>query len=102
MDKIRNEDAGVQIIVTLYNPDGEIVDVSSSSAIAFKFEKPDGSILETTGSLYSDGTDGKVDYTTQTGDIDQVGIWKYQVYVTLGGGILHTRKEKIRVEPIIV
>lgn len=103
MDKIRKLDAGVQILVTIYSPDGEVVDVSTATLIAFKFDKPqDSTVLETTGSFYTDGSDGKVYYTTQTGEMDQVGIWKYQVYITMGGGILHTRQEKFRVEPIIV
>lgn len=90
MYEMRKNDVGVELLVTLKDPQGDAVDVSAASAIVFKFLKPDSTVLSATGSLSGTGADGKVRYVTQSGDVDQSGIWRYQVWVTLSGGVLHS------------
>lgn len=102
MDTIRLEDTGVKIDPVMVDPDGNVINISAASAITFHFQKPDGSVLSVTGALDTDGTDGKVKYVTQAGNIDQVGTWQYQVYVTLADGPLHSEKAKFKVQDIIV
>ena len=54
--------------------------VLAFGTIIFKFKKPDGTIIDKIGSFTTDGTDGKVEYTTSDeDDIDQAGEWEYRV-----------------------
>lgn len=101
MDQVRLLDAGVKVRVTLKDPEGNVVPVATATVIKYHFLKPDGSILSVDGALDSDGTDGKVKYTSDADDFDQVGIWRYQVYVTLSGGVLHSTQGKLKVTDII-
>lgn len=102
MDEIRLKDAPVRFTVTCKDPStGAAVDISLASALQFYFRRPDDSSFARTGSFTSNGSDGKVYYVTQSDEINQVGIWEYQLYVTLSGGVLHTEMGKFRVKPII-
>lgn len=81
--EIHVNDIGTQIKVTV--KDGvNVVDLSSASSIKIILHPPSGSNLEKTGSLFTDGTDGIVYYNTISGDINQVGKWKLQVFVDFG------------------
>ncbi|NLB81929.1 MAG: hypothetical protein GX800_10065, partial [Clostridiaceae bacterium] len=40
----------------------------------------------------SDGTDGKLKYTTIAGDIDTVGRWQVQAYVEIGAAKYYSTK----------
>ena len=101
MDELRLQDEGVKIRVTLKDPAGTAVDVSTATLIKFHFQKPDVSLLSVTGSFNSDGNDGKVYYTTVSGDLSQTGVWKYQVYITLSTGVLHSAVGKFKVTDIL-
>jgi hypothetical protein len=69
------------------------VDVRSAATKEIHFKKPDNSTLQKTAEYYDDGSDGKIQYTSVSGDFvaADVGIWKWQAYVvTLGGGYWHS------------
>ena len=74
------------------------VDVSGQSAMFFIFKKPDASTLTVTPSFTTDGTDGKLEYITLTGDINQDGVWCLQAEVTLPTGVFRTSIIKFDVE----
>ncbi len=82
------------------------VDVSTQTALSFIFKKPDGVTLLTIAAppvvFTTDGTDGKVEYTTVTGDIDVAGVWCLQAEVTLPGGKYRTSIIKFDVEDKLV
>lgn len=62
------------------------VDVSGASSLQFTFLKPDHTTaLTKTAVNTTDGTDGKIQYTTISGDLDVAGIWQLQAKVVLGG-----------------
>jgi len=84
-DQIFVSDTGTEMRVTVTD-DGVAVDLSSATEILFIFRKPDGTTLEVDGLLYTDGTDGIVYYNTVAGDIDQSGMYKLQVRVTISSG----------------
>jgi len=74
-------DVGTDIIVTVKD-DGSAVDLSSGfDTYTFIFCKPDGTVVSKAGSLNSDGSDGKIKYTVETGLLDVHGDWKYQIKV---------------------
>lgn len=89
-------DIGTAFCVALEDCDG-IVSLVGASNIEYTMTKPDGSSVVKTATLFTDGTDGKVVYNTVAGDLDQVGIWKLQVKVTLPTGTWNSNIEKFRV-----
>lgn len=97
MKEIRLNDVGVRIKATIYDLDGNVVDLSSYTTLTFNFEKPDGSIIPKTASLSTDGMDGQVEYITESGVIDQIGIWNFQVYVVLGVNSYSSTETRFRV-----
>lgn len=95
-DEIHVDDIGVRFTVTI--KDGEdIVDVSSASLKQLLFQRPNGSILTKTASLFSDGTDGIIIYTTTSGDLSEAGNWKLQGYVEFGSSHYHSDVVTFRV-----
>lgn len=85
MTEVREYDIGVELLVTL--TDGtSAMDVSTATTIQFRFAKPGGTEVTKTGTLKTDGSDGKVRYVSVEDDFDEQGIWRYQVRVILSGG----------------
>lgn len=83
-------DIGTSLRATVYDQGGVIVDLSSFDALTIKLLKPDHTTVEFITSLFTDGTDGVMEYvTTLASDLDIAGIWKLQGIVELGGGTAH-------------
>ena len=73
-------------------------DISGQTALAIYAKPPVGAAKTFTASLTTDGTDGKLDYTTVSGDIDESGMWDIQAKVTEGASpITHTSVGELRV-----
>ncbi len=85
-DEIHKGDIGTIIELTI--KDGTIiVDISGATTKQIFFRKPDETtVLTKTGTLTTDGTDGKVRYTTISGDLDEVGVWQVQAHVITPAG----------------
>lgn len=82
-NEIHKNDIGTVFEVTV--KDGtDIVDLSSATELELLFLKPNGTKLTKTASLVSDGTDGKMQYTTVSGDLNASGTWKLQGHVVFG------------------
>ena len=67
-----------------------VLDLSATTTKQIIFRKPDGTILTKTATFTTDGTDGKIQYTTVNGDIDIAGDWKIQVYLVFPSGSWRT------------
>lgn len=101
--EIREQDIGVEILVTLKDEDGAAFDVSDAEAVLFRFRKPDGTEISRAGSLKTTGTDGKVRYVTASGDLDQLGSWRYQVRTEWeDGAVLTSEMSKFKVTDAIL
>lgn len=66
-----------------------VADISDATTITFTFKRPDGTTFSRSGSFTSDGSDGKVQYTTVDGDLDGAGTWSLQVLIVTSGGLTH-------------
>lgn len=90
---------GTMFLVTMKDQDGTVItDLNLLDEIDFIFQKPDESTVTKSGSLYTDGSDGKLYYTTRINDLDQEGIWILQVKVIYNNGnVYHSDKERFRV-----
>lgn len=79
-DEIHVQDIGTQFKVTI--KDGtSVVDVSGASTLQLIFQKPSGTNVTKTASLFTDGTDGIIMYNSESGVLDEAGIWKMQGYI---------------------
>jgi len=80
-------DVGTVFLVTVQDcvsGTAAALDVSSATSLQLVFSAPDGTSSTKTATLNTDGTDGKIKYTTVDGDLDQVGTWRLQARVVFG------------------
>jgi hypothetical protein len=97
VDEVHLNDVGTIFRMTLVDSDGAAVDLSSSTQKQLIFQKPSGATLTKTAVFYTDGTDGKIQYTTQSGDLDELGEWKWQAYIVNPVGSWRSNIDKFRV-----
>jgi hypothetical protein len=81
-------DIGTAIIVELCE------DVSTATSLLLKVEKPDGTRVDWVGSVY---LDTKIRYMTLEEDLDQVGSYLIQPYVSMPNWSGHGETVTIRV-----
>lgn len=82
---------------TIYDQDDNIVDISSASVKQFIFTKPGGSQLTKSTSFTTDGTDGKIQYASVSGDLDETGTWSYQAYIVFVSGTFYSEIDSFKV-----
>lgn len=84
MPDIFADDVGTRLTKTVQEPDATgalvVVDVSAATNLYFYFTDPTGATTQVTGSLKTDGTDGKVTYKRPTAWATP-GPWKGSVRV---------------------
>lgn len=101
-DTIKVGDIGTVFRLTIIDCSTQaVVDLSSQSAMVFNFKKPDGTIVQKTPVFTTDGTDGQVEYTTVSGDIDQAGQWFLQGNVTITAGQFSTGIVPFEAKPVL-
>jgi hypothetical protein len=94
--EIHQNDIGTTFRVTIL--DGTtIVDLSTATSKQLIFQKPDNTNLIKTASLYTDGTDGIIQYTTVAGDLDIVGVWSIEAFIVFGTNQWHSDVSQFRV-----
>ena len=89
---VHNADIGTIFRLTITDTAGVVIDVSTASTKFIYFQKPDGTKVKETAAFYTDGTDGIIQYTSVSGDIDQTGLWQVQGYVETSDGKFFTQK----------
>lgn len=98
-NEVRVGDIGTEFLITL--KDGtSAVDISGADASekrVIKFKKPSGATYEVNPTLKTDGTDGKLTYTTVDGNIDEEGMWQMQAKVTFGTQTFRSDIHKFKV-----
>lgn len=84
-EEIHVGDIGTVFEVTI--KDGSsVVDISSATALQIIFKKPDDSSLTKIAIFSSDGTDGKMKYTSVANDLNISGSWRLQGRVVMPVG----------------
>ena len=85
--EIHRGDIGTTFVVTIKDENGSVVDVSGATTTKINFKAPNvASVLGKTASLYTDGTDGKIKYVSQSGDLYCAGMWLLQGFITTPSG----------------
>lgn len=75
---------------------------SGSPTYKIKYIKPDGTEGEWTATLDT-GNNNRIYYDTQANDLDQAGMWSFQLYAEITGWTGHGELVKYRVyDPIEV
>lgn len=85
MEALQKSAIGVAIIATV-KEDNAAVNVSSVTTKQLVLKKPDGSTVTKTAAFVTDGTDGKLQYVTISGDLDTAGTWEVQANVVFPSG----------------
>lgn len=82
IQRVRVGDIGVVIILTVYE-DGAVKDISSATNLEIHIKKPGGTVLEKTAAFTTNGTDGKLQYTTQSDGFTEEGYYEVRGNFTL-------------------
>ena len=99
---IRKGDIGVLFRNTVKDQNENVVDISSASYMRLDFKKPLSSVLLSVTPVFtSGGTDGRIQYFSVSGDLDEVGVYEMQAYIVVGSGQFHTDIKRFRVERIL-
>ena len=59
------------------------LDISSATIKNIIIEKPDNTLIITSGSFSSNGKDGRLYYRTNTGDLSLAGVYNVQSYLEM-------------------
>ena len=99
---VRQGDVGIVFEITIIDENGA-VDISNSPMHMMIFGRPVVGWFTRQADFVTDGTDGKIQYKTQPGDLDKAGEWRLQAKVALPTFVdtFYTEMAKFMVEPII-
>ena len=79
--EIHKGDYGTVFKATILDSNAVVVDVSAATLLQFTFYRADRSKLIVTPVFTNTGTDGLIQYTSVSGDVNSAGQWKLQGYV---------------------
>lgn len=82
VNEIHVGDVGT-VLTTTIKDGSSIIDISGAT-LTFYFKKPNNTVVSKAGVLVSDGSDGQVKYTTESGFLDVAGTWYFQARVLDG------------------
>lgn len=85
LQQVQMDAIGVVIEVTV-TEDDVVADLSTVTTKQLILRKPNGDELTKTALFTTNGSDGKLRYTTIAGDLDHIGTWKVQPYLVFPGG----------------
>jgi hypothetical protein len=94
---VHNGDIGTVFRLTITDTAGTAIDVSTATTKYIYFQDPSGVRMQKTAAFTTDGTDGKIQYTSVSGDIDSVGTWQIQGHVETSLGKFWTEKDSFKV-----
>lgn len=85
-------DIGTCFRLTVLRSDGTVESQLGSATVRrIKLKDPSGTTTTKTATLYTNGSDGKMQYTTTAAtELATAGTWQVQGYIELGGGKWHT------------
>ena len=88
-NEIHLNDIGTQFVLTV--KDGSsAVDISGATTKQIIIQKPSGTKITASTTFSTDGTDGKMYYTTVADDLDEAGSYKLQGKVIISDGTFYT------------
>lgn len=94
---VHNGDIGTIFRLTITDTSGTAIDVSTAATKYIYFQDPTSAKVQKTAVFTTNGSDGKIQYTSVSGDIDMVGTWQVQGYVETSLGKFWTEKDSFKV-----
>lgn len=92
-------DTGLQLIYQFVDQNLNPINLVGASALKLKILYPDATTVDKTAAFFTNGTDGKIVYTTLSNDLAQAGLCKLQGKYTLGGQTLSGQEVDLEVLP---
>jgi hypothetical protein len=87
-------DIGTTFVVTINDLTSSggsaVADISDATSMVLYFKRSCGSTFSRTAGFTTDGTDGKIEYTTVDGDLNGAGNWEIQAKVVTPSGTWST------------
>ena len=99
-EEVHYNDIGTVILVTVndcVSGTSTVLDLSGASTLELILQSPSGSSTTKTAIFDTDGTDGKIKYLSVDGDFNEVGTWRIQAKIAIGGGIFRSDVGTFRV-----
>lgn len=90
-------DAGIQFLVEVRDETDTAKNISTATVKQFVFKKPSTNKLTVDCNFYTDGSDGLVYYTTTSTDLDEIGLYRLQIYLEFSSLGKHTDIGNFRV-----
>jgi hypothetical protein len=97
--EVHQNDIGTDIVITVKDENGVVVDISTASVLSIIMQKPNNTKVTKTAAKVGTGTDGKMHYVTLINDLDQAGIWTLQAYVEITAGKWYSDYQSMIVYP---
>lgn len=91
------DEVGIIVTATL-EENGTALDISGSTTRQLIFVSPTHQKRVFPCTFTTDGTEGKMQYTTLAGDLDVSGDWQIQAFVVLPGGSYYSQQVSVHVE----
>ena len=88
-NEIHVDDVGTQFLLTIMDGSAA-VDISSASTNQIIIKKPSGTKMTKSATFSSDGSDGKIYYSSIADDLDETGSYKLQGKVIISDGTFYT------------
>ena len=87
-EEVHFNDIGTEFLVTIndcVSGTASALNLVGASTLQLIFKAPSGARYAKNAVFNTDGSDGKIKYTTVDGDLNEVGTWRLQAYIVLGG-----------------
>lgn len=79
------DDVGAVLSATIIDPaTNAALNISTATTTDYHCRKPDQTTVVFSASFVTDGSDGRITYTTLAGDLDQAGTWLLEARIVSG------------------
>lgn len=96
--EIHENAIGIAFNVTLVTTEGNAIDISSATTKQLWFQDPNGTNYTKTANFLTDGTDGQLQYISESGLLTPPGKWRLQAYVALTSGSYPSEIQSFKVK----
>ena len=95
-NEIHKNDVGTVFVATIMDA-AAVINISTATTKQLLFRKPNGTVLTKAGAFTTDGSDGKLQYTTIAGDLSDVGGWSLQAKLIFPAGTWYSDVHRFEV-----
>ena len=81
---VQKNNVGTIFRLTFQDCAGSLIDISTATTKEIKFKKPSGTTATKAGTFTTDGSNGKLEYTSESGLLDEITTWQIQGHVIIG------------------